>query len=333
MKRLSLLLVLFVLVSAMTMAGGGQEATADRVVAYTAHEDTIIAAMTQRFEEETGMEIEFVKMGSSDVIRRAVAEADNPQADVIWSIGGEPLEANSDVLEPYTPAEWDQVADVYKVGTNWLPYTGIMNVFIVNTDMVPRNEFPETWTDLADPRLEGYLSSARADQSGSSFMQLANVLAIYGDGQRGWDVYRSIMKNFVLSTSSGAVPRFVNDGEMAVGITLEDNAHRFVQGGGPVAIVYPDDGAIAAPDGIALIKDGPNPEAGKKFIDWALSKSTQDFLVEQMGRRSVRIDGSTPPGLPPLDEITTVPYDFGWSAENRQEWIEKWTELMMELGL
>jgi len=303
-----------------------------RVIAYTAHEDNIIADMTARFTAETGIEIEFVKLGSGDVINRAVAEAANPQADVIWSIGGEALEANNTILEPYTPKDWGKIADVFKVGTNWLPYTGIMNVFIVNTDLVPANLTPRTWKDLADPRLKGLISSARADRSGSSYMQLANVLAVYGE-QEGWSLYDTILANFVLSTSSGAVPRFVNDGEAAVGVTLEDNAQRFVLGGGPVKIVYPEDGTVAAPDGIALLKGAPHPQAAKTFIDWCLSKSTQDFLVEAMGRRSVRVDGSTPPGLPALSEINTVAYDFEWAAGNRERFLERWTQKSMELGL
>ncbi|MFW6313468.1 MAG: extracellular solute-binding protein [Spirochaetota bacterium] len=333
MRRILSLAVLSVLVAGGVFAGGAPEEPAtDRVVAYTAHEDTIINEMTARFTAETGMEIEFIKLGSSEVIQRAVAEADNPRADVIWSIGGEALEANSSILEPYTPEAWDQIDDVFKVGTNWLPYTGIMNVFVVNTDMVPENLTPRTWTDLTDDRLEGLISSARADRSGSSYMQLANVLAIYGEDE-GWEIFTDILENMALSASSGAVPRFVNDGEAAVGLTLEDNAQRFVAGGGPVKIVYPEDGTVAAPDGIAMLKGAPHPDAAKAFIDWTLSKSTQDFLVEAMGRRSVRTDGTTPPGLPPLSEINTVAYDFEWAAGNRERFIETYTEKVIELGM
>ncbi|HCM25904.1 MAG TPA: ABC transporter substrate-binding protein [Treponema sp.] len=298
---------------------------------YTAHEDSIINVLAPRFEKETGIKLEYVKLGSGDVIKRAKAEAANPQADVIWSIGGEQLEAENAILAPYTPKEWDKIADVFKVGTNWLPYTGIMNVFVVNTNMVPANLMPRTWTDLADPRLKKLISSARADKSGSSYMQLCNTLLIYKD--KGWDVYKGIMQNMVISASSGAVPKFVNDGEQAVGITLEDNAFRYVQGGGPVKIVYPVDGVVAAPDGIALLKGGPNPEAGKAFIDWCLSKPVQELLVDSMFRRAVRTDCKDPAGLPALSTIKTVAYDFGWAALNKNEFSKKFAEIAMELGL
>jgi iron(III) transport system substrate-binding protein len=332
MKKLILLLVILLVAAGAFATATSETPAKQRVVAYTAHEDNIIAEMTARFTTETGIEIEFIKLGSSDVIQRVIAEAGNPQADVIWSIGGEALEANASVLEAYTPREWNQIADVFKVGTNWLPYTGIMNVFIVNTNMVPANLMPQTWKDLADPRLKGLVSSARADKSGSSYMQLANVLAVYGE-EPGWVVFNSILANFALSASSGSVPRFVNDGEAAVGITLEDNAQRFVLGGGPVRIVYPTDGTVAAPDGIALIKGAPHPVAAKAFIDWCLSKSTQDFLVGAMGRRSVRKDGTTPPGLPALADINTIAYDFEWAAGNRDRFINRYTNTVIQLGM
>ena len=321
--------ILLSLVGALLAVGAF--AAPSKVVVYTAHEDSILNALAPRFEKETGIKLEYVKLASGDVIKRAKAEAANPQADVIWSIGGEQLEAENAILAPYTPKEWSKIAPVFKVGTNWLPYTGIMNVFVVNTKMVPANKMPKKWTDLTDARFSKLISSARADKSGSSYMQLCNTLLVYKD--KGWDVYKGIMQNMVISASSGAVAKFVNDGEQAVGITLEDNAYRYVQGGGPVKIVYPVDGTVAAPDGIALLKGAPNAEAGKIFIDWCLSKPVQQFLVDTQYRRAVRTDCKDPVGLPALKTIKTVPYDFGWAAKNKTEFSKKFAEIAMELGL
>jgi len=324
MRRIAIALVCLALAAAAFAAPA-------KVVVYTAHEDPILNDMAPRFEKETGIKLEYVKMGSGDIIKRAKAEAGNPQADVIWSIGGEQLEANSDILAAYTPKEWNKVNSIFKVGTNWLPYTGIMNVFIVNTKLLTKDKMPKAWTDLADARFAKMISSARADKSGSAYMQLCNVIAVYKD--KGWDVYKSILKNMVLSASSGAVPKFVNDGEAMVGITLEDNAYRYVSAGGPVQIVYPSDGAVAAPDGIALVKGAPNPEAGKIFIDWCLSKPIQQYLVDKMFRRSVRTDCKDPAGLPAVKTIKTVPYDFGWAAKNQPDFAKKFQDMAMDFGL
>lgn len=298
-----------------------------KVVLYSAHQEAIIDAMVPLFEAATGIDAEVIKAGSGDIIRRAAAEKDNPQADVIWSIGAEQLQANNEILEDYTPSEVDKIDPAFLVGDKWLPYTGIVMVFVANTEMLGDDQIPQTWGDLARADLKGKVSSARADKSGSSYMQLATVLNIYQDS--GWDVYGDIFSNFALSESSSAVPRFVNDGEAAVGITLEDNALRFVEGGGPVTIVYPEDGTTAAPDGIALVKNGPNADNGKAFIDWALSQEAQTFLVEQMGRRSVRTDVPASSALPAFSEIKVVPYDISWAADNRDNFVEKWTDLLV----
>jgi iron(III) transport system substrate-binding protein len=303
----------------------------EKVVLYSAHTQEIIDELVPKFEAATGIKAEVIKLGSSDVVARVKAEKDQPLCDVIWSIGGEQLEANTDLLESYTPKEWDKVSDVFKVGKTWLPYTGIVMVFVVNTNLVPADQMPKTWADLGAATWKEKISSARADKSGSAYMQLATVLNIYKE--KGWDVYKSMLANFVLSESSSAVPQLVNDGELAIGITLEDNAFRYVEGGGPVKIVYPEDGTTAAPDGIALVKGAPHPDAAKKFIDWVLSKEVQDLHVQKMGRRAVRTDGLVPTVLPPLDKIKTVPYDFAWSAANKKEFVAKWTELIQELGL
>ena len=319
--------VLFVILGFMTLTTANIVFAGEKVVLYSAHKQSIIDAMIPRFEAKTGINAEVIKAGSGDIINRATAERNNPQADVIWSIGGEQLEASSDILASYIPAGYDKIEPAFKVGTNWLPYTAIVNVFIVNKNLLKPSQYPRTWKDLARSDLKGRISSARADKSGSSYMQLATVLTIYGD--KGWDVYKPILQNFVLSGSSSAVPRFVNDGEAAVGITLEDNAYKYVQGGGPVEIIYPEDGTVAAPDGIALLKNAPNSENGKRFIDWALSKETQEFLVQEMGRRPIRNDVSASGDLPPLSAFKVVPYDFSWSAGNKDLFRKKWNDILI----
>ncbi|MFA5468380.1 MAG: extracellular solute-binding protein [Sphaerochaetaceae bacterium] len=323
------ILLVFLLGASVLYAAGAKEE--NKVVAYTAHEESIIEAMAGMWERDhPDIKLEIIRMGSGEIISRVRAEKDRPQGDVIWSIGGEPLEQNSDLLEMYKPKDWDKIDDVFKVGTNWLPYTAIVMVFIVNTDLLSPSEIPQTWVDLAKVR-KG-LVMANPIASGSAYMQLANVLTIYGE-EKGWQHIENFLKVVEISASSGAVPRVVADGEFAVAITLEDNAQRYVEGGAPVKIVYPADGVVAAPDGIAKIKGAPNSKNAEIFLDWATSTPVQNFLVESMGRRPVHTGAKSPEGLPPLSTINTVDYDFAWSANNRDRYLGVYTELMMKLGL
>lgn len=323
--------LLIVLMAAFFALPNPVSAGAGKVVLYTAHGFEIIDPMVKAFEEKTGLKTEVLRMTSGEIIRRALAEKEHPRADVIWSIGGEMLEANNQILGDYTPMEWDRIDPKFKVGTRWFPYTVITMVFIANTKLLSDDQMPKRWTDLSHDRYREMVSVARADKSGSSYMQLNTVLNIYPE--KGWDVYAGMLKNAVLCGSSGTVPKMVNAGEAMVGITLEDNAYRYVQGGGNVAIVYPEDGTTSAPDGLALVKNGPNPTAGKAFIDWVLSKETQSFLVETQGRRSVRTDVPPSGSLPPIDKLNIIPYDFAKSAGHKDETIKKWTRIVRDLGI
>ena len=290
--------------AATTALSPALQAQEGPVVIYTAHKSSIVDRLLPVFESETGLKAEVVQLGSGDIARRARAEAGAPAADVIWSISGSQLTELADILEPYQPPEFDKIDTQFVANPAWTPYTAVVYVLAVNTDLLPLEEAPKSWAELADPKWQGLIASARADGSGSAMQQLQAVLTIFGDD--GWNKYAEIAKNFVFTDSSGAVPRFVADGETQMGLTLEDNALEYVQGGAPVGVVLLSDGTVATPDGVGLVKGGPNPEGGKAFIDWALSKSTQELLATNIGRRSVRTDVAAPPGTPNLSDVNVI---------------------------
>jgi iron(III) transport system substrate-binding protein len=319
-KRTFLALVLSMTAAAAFTTGAAAQ---DKpVVVYTAHISAIVDKLIPIFEQETGLKAEVVKLGSGDVAKRAAAEAANPAADVIWSISGSALTELADILEPYKPKDFEAVDPNFITSDAWTPYTGVVYILAVNTDMLPLADAPKSWAELADPKWKGQIASARADGSGSAMQQLQGVLTIFGDD--GWAKYGEIAQNFVLADSSGAVPRFVADGETSMGLTLEDNALQYINGGSPMAIIHLSDGTVATPDGVALIKGGPNPEGGKIFIDWALSKTTQETLVQEIGRRSVRTDVAGPAGLPNLSDINVVQIKSLAELGGTEAILEKW---------
>ncbi len=276
---------------------GGGPAEGRVVSVYTAHGQDALDALIPRFEEETGIRVEVVKLGSGEVVQRVAAERAGPRCDVIWSIGGDQLAAQGELLERHRPqALWGALAPAYQsaVGEDpWLPYTVILPVLIVNTEHLPEAKRPRGWGDLAAPELQGKVSTARADKSGSAFLQVVTMLNLEGGEEAGWTLVDALLERAVLSGSSSSVPRFVNDGEALVGLTLEDSAQRYVR---------------------------------------ALSKETQAFLVQTLGRRSVRGDVEAPPGLPPLSELKVSPHDFAWAAKHKESVVSRWRKRVAELG-
>jgi iron(III) transport system substrate-binding protein len=310
------------LVAAVSVATLGSASAQEKVVLYTAHKTSLVQALAPVFEKETGIKTEVIQLGSSEVTRRIRAEAKAPKADVIWSTTGSLLTESADILEPYKSKEAASIDPRFVKSPAWTPYTAVIYVLMQNSRMVPDADMPKTLADLADPKWKGKIASARADNSGSSFQQMMTVLTVFGD--QGWTKYGEIAKNFVLTDSSGSVPRYVADGEAPLGLTLEDNALEYKAGGAQVKIAYLSDGTTASPDGVALVKGAPNAENGKKFIDWALSKKTQELLVKEAGRRSVRTDVAGPGDLPPLGSLKLVELKSVEELGGTQAILEKW---------
>jgi putative spermidine/putrescine transport system substrate-binding protein len=88
----------------------------------------------------------------------------------------------------------------------------------------------------------------------------------------------------------------------------------------PVDLAYPREGTVAMPAGVALVRGGPNPELGMKFIDELLNPETQTLIARTFFSKPTNTKTASPPelGLPEL-----VVLDWEYFADHRNAWIER----------
>ncbi|MCP1307983.1 ABC transporter substrate-binding protein [Paenibacillus tyrfis] len=313
-------------------AGTKNEAKkAGKLTLYSPNAAEVNNPIIKEFQDRTGIEVQLISGGTGDLLKRVQAEAVSPQGDVFWAGGADSLEAYKKFFEPYKTKENDNLLPEYvdKNGV-WTPFAALPMVIMYNKELVKAGEEPKSWNDLLDPKWKGKIAYADPAKSGSSYTQLVTMLTAFGKDDKGWDFVKKFVKNLdgkVLS-GSGLVYKGVADKEFAIGITLEEAALRYVEGGAKVGIVYPSEGTSAVPDGAAIIKGAPNMEQAKQFIDFLVGKDVQSLIQKEFKRRSVRKDAEAIQGIIQTKDIKLVNYDFDFAASKKDDNIKHFSKII-----
>jgi len=163
-----------------------------------------------------------------------------------------------------------------------------------NTKLVAKDEVPKSYSDLLKPFWTGQIG-----MDAKSYEWFAVVVRGLGE-EKGLSLMRQLAKNKVqLRNGRELVAQLVAAGEFKLALTAySQNYETLKLGGAPMDWVALNP-VYANIHPIALSAKAPNPNAGKLFIDFLLSKVGQEILRAQK-RIPDRID--TPPEIPRLTE-------------------------------
>ncbi len=323
MKKIFLVLAFVMVVMPLAFSSGQEESK--ELTVYTPASKEIVNLVVPRFEKQYGVKVNTVEAGTGQLFNRIKAESANPQADVMFTGGIDSGGAFRAYLDNYVSKE-DANLIVSAKEHPWYNAVFLHPMGIIyNKNLVKEGEVTG-WKDLTDPKWKGKVLMPDPRKSGSAFGELIIFLHVFGREGPAWDFVKALYKNLVIVSSSSHTYKFVASGEYPFGFTHERNAYKYAAAGKPVGFIYPKEGTAVRPDGIYLVKGGPNPKLAKKFIDFVLSKETMTALRD-LGFRVNRKDVSPPKGYPPIDSIKQGPYDPVWAAENRAEILKKWTEI------
>ena len=305
------------------------------VVVYSPHDaDPLNAGVNLFMEKYPNVKVEVVAAGTGELCNRIAAEAANPIADVLWGGGADSLAAFKEYFQPYVCANDEFIGEAYKDPDDlWIGESPLPMVIFYNKELIERDglTIPEAWEDLIDPAWKGKIAYCLPSKSGSAYTQLCTMILGHGGKEDGWAFIEQLYDNLdgKIVDSSGKCHKMVADGEFHVGITIEKSAIQYADDPN-VGFVYPSDGTSAVPDGVALVKDCPNEENAKLFIDFVTSKECQEDQSQTWGRRPVRNDLEVGEGMAKLDDLVLVDYDFDWAANEKESIIERFNDIMVD---
>ena len=298
------------------------------LVVYSPHDADPLNAGVEMFRQAyPNINVEVIAAGTGELCQRVVAESANPQGDVLWGGGADTLAAYTDYFAPYVCANDDVIGEAYKAADDlWIGESPLPMVFIYNKTLIDESEVPTTWEGLCDESLKGKIAYASPAKSGSAYTQLCTMLFSQPTLDEGWALVEKFIANLdgKIQDSSGNCHKLVASGEYALGVTIEKSAVLY-NDNPDIGYVYPEKNS-AVPDGVALIKNCPNEENAKLFIDFVTSLECQTAQNADWARRPVRSD-LTPVGLCELSELDLGDYDFAYAATEKESIVEKWNDL------
>ena len=323
-KFFALVLAVMLLASASALADGS-------VVVYSPHDADPLNAGVAMFQAAyPDIDVQVIAAGTGELAQRVVAESENPQGDVFWGGGADTLAGYVDYFDAYVCANDDVIGEAYKDAADlWIGESPLPMVIIYNKTLIDEADVPKTWDDLCNENLKGKIAYASPAKSGSAYTQLCTMLFSKPTIDEGWDMVFNFIKNLdgKVQDSSGNCHKLVASGEYAIGVTIEKSAVLY-NDNPDIGYIYPLKNS-AVPDGVALIKNCPNPDNAKLFIDFVTGLECQTAQNKDWARRPVRSD-LTPEGLVGLDTLDLGEYDFAYAANNKAEIVEKWNDLTIE---
>ena len=298
------------------------------LVVYSPHDADPLNAGVEMFRQAyPNINVEVIAAGTGELCQRVVAESANPQGDVLWGGGADTLAAYTDYFAPYVCANDDVIDEAYKDANDlWIGESPLPMVFIYNKTLIDEADVPTTSEGLCDESLKGKIAYASPAKSGSAYTQLCTMLFSQPTLDEGWALVEKFIANLdgKIQDSSGNCHKLVASGEYTLGVTIEKSAVLY-NDNPDIGYVYPEKNS-AVPDGVALIKNCPNEENAKLFIDFVTGLECQTAQNGDWARRPVRSD-LTPVGLCELSELDLGDYDFAYAATEKESIVEKWNDL------
>ena len=250
------------------------------------------AAFKKRYPE---VEIVYNDIGSGATVVALEKSRNRPQADTAYYFAASAVDAvKKGVVAPFKPVNFDKLAPVFRdPDGKWFTIHSLTVAFVVNTKLV--KNVPQSWADLLKPEYKNSIVYLDPRSTGvGQVLAFAANFAAGGDMnnvQPGLEYLGKLSQSGNVLRVLGTTPyaQFVK-GEIPIWISYENDGlkAKYTDGlGDAVAVVIPKEASAAAPYGISLVEKGPNPNAGKLWLNFIMTDFGQGIFAQGFVRPSV----------------------------------------------
>ncbi|CAH0132005.1 extracellular solute-binding protein [Peribacillus simplex] len=321
--------------SATGGAKGEKGELEDKIVVYSPHGKDILSKFEKQFEDEYGVDVEWLDMGSQEILDRVRSEKSNPQADVWWGAPSTNFNQAKDdgLLAAYKPTYSDSLdegfhdPEWYWTGTSQTP-----EVIMYNSKELSKDEVPKDWDELLDPKWKDEIIIRYPLASGT--MRTIFSAMIYrtykdtNDPKEGYDWLKKLDQN---TKEYSANPEMMynkvakGEGSLSVWampdvVMLKENKNY------PFEFVIPESGTPVLTEGIAIVEGAKHPKAAEAFYEFVNSPEAANTLAEEFYRIPTRNDVKDLPEWITETEIKAMDIDWNAFEEKGDEWMKYWDE-------
>ena len=307
MKRLSLLLALGLIAAAC--GGDGGSDGAGSLVVYSGRSEELVAPLIERFEAETGIDVDVRYAASGDLATTLIQEGDASPADVFYA--QDPAFSGAVALEGLLTGLPDDVlarvpARFSDSEGRWVGVTARSRVMVYNPDLVAADELPASVWDLVDPAWQGRLGVAPTN---GSFVAFVSAMVLTDGEDRTLEWLEGIAANDpVIFDGNSPIVAATDAGDVDAGLVNHYYLLRLAdeQGGSTARNHYfagDDPGALVMPTGAGILSSAANPEQAERFVRFLLSEESQSYFLDSVFEYPLIEGAGTPDGQVPLGEL------------------------------
>jgi len=297
-----------------------QAQSGKKLTLYMGPPEATCAALVQAFEAKTGVKSTSLRLSAGEAVNRVRAERNSPQASVVYGIGLPSmmtLKADG-LLQSYVPAAAADIPAKYKDPEGFWTGTDVDFIgFASNKTFLAEKglKAPQSWEDLTKPEYAGQICLGSPATSGTGYTFITTILQVMGE-QKGWDYLKRFNANVSQYTRSGIGPtQLVGRGEVGIGILFAHDILGSIAKGFPVEMSLPTEGTGYDLFCAVMLKNAPEPEAARTFLDWAVTPESIEILAA-----SEYYDVPSNPKakvhdlVKPFQNAKLIDFDFNWAG-------------------